>query len=202
MRRHPPTGNGMRLRHLVIVALLIVQAQGFASDSDHVNAATGLAFPEKIDDFPRLRITDFTKEDPHLGESVQYKTDGINVDIYIYDMGAAKIEDGIADKTVLAAQAQALKDIQEAVKRGIYANLQPSALADEKMGGFSKEFLASSFTLDFNSQNLEPERRHVKSYLFVRGYKNNIFKIRMTCPVAKADQAEAAIPKFLALIKK
>ncbi len=122
--------------------------------------------------------------DEYLGMSRNYNgSDGTRVSIYLYNLGAEKIPDGVDSETVRLAYTMAIDDIRSFAEAGRYLDLKEESGTSEYFRNADKEktplpFLSARFTFRIASS---PDIVRV-STLHVSGLKNYVCKIRVTWP--------------------
>jgi hypothetical protein len=148
--------------------------------------------PEKQGGFTASRV--HTYEDPGLGASRKYVSDsGILVDIYLFDLDAGTVPDGIASPIVKEAYDMARKDIESVGRTGAYRDIRlvsDSPVSFRRNNQESVSFLAAEFTFQVIEEKSQ-RARPVTSFLYVSGMSGYILKIRMTQPSAKLTSEEA-----------
>jgi hypothetical protein len=156
-------------------------------------AATVLVGAARSDDLPGPKITfpdvkGLTRDKPQtypkaeLGYSVGYKAPGFTATVYVYNMGLAKIPDGIKSDEVKDELKRAAGDIDRAVQAGLYKSAKEVGKEETVTMGKGKgapELLRRRFELEIKDtvRNTESVRQ---SEVYVTGYKNHFVKVRIT----------------------
>ena len=128
----------------------------------------GLTFPDRIAGTQRMPPHDFESKNPGLGYSVEYRTQGWKIDVYVYDLGRSSIPDDPQSEAVTGQLAQATGDIYKSYgqveTRLTYAILDDAAHV---------RFLCRSF--GYNDKQGPRD-----SYLCVTSARGKFVKFRLT----------------------
>jgi len=149
---------------------------------DFLDKSIDVTFPEAIGKLQLVTkkgkdspVTNY--DDPRLGHSLLYESKDQTITLYIFDAGIKNIKDGVNDDSVKLYFESAKQDINLAAQRGYYKNVASKKLAPSFSKLCPNIFLGSKMTYKIQ---LEKGFDHVESYIFCRGIKGHIFKIRAT----------------------
>jgi len=157
-----------------------------------VSEAVAKDAPEEILSKLPAQIGEFIAEpvnkydESEWGASIGYNSlNGTAVTVYIYDMGVAEIADGLSSDIVRQAKQDAMEEIKETVRSGVYAKYK---LNEEKQiqldipGG--KKLPAFFWSMYYEVVMPEYNMNFpTHSSAYITGIKNHIFKIRVSRPV-------------------
>lgn len=145
-----------------------------------------------------------TYKDPRLGASRSYKGPGeTKVDVYVYDLGAEKIPDGVEGEAVQEAFKMARGDIKSYEERGFYQDLKmlPQKPREVTLApGQAIPLLEVGYTFRLKrSATAAPVA--LTSYLLVTGMRGQIVKFRVSHPDDGNDHAKQIDTLVTTLIK-
>jgi hypothetical protein len=139
-------------------------------------------------------------QDKRLGASIGYNSSsGISVTIYLYDLGATGIKDGIDSAIIIDSKNMAVADIREAESSGFYRNviiLSDKQKSLELKDGTKIALLHMSFTYLLNNP-YTGDVSTVVSDLYLTALKGYVCKVRVSRPAGLAKEDEGGITEML-----
>jgi hypothetical protein len=147
---------------------------------------TDLVFPPTLAKLSRVDYTNYEPNAPGLGYSVSYKGYGYTLSVYIYQGGEIAIPEDIDDPRVKQQFTFAIRNVVSA-----YENVTATLEFKKTIGSTSHRAHAIYFRF-LTKTGVEEE-----SQLYVSTYKNQYFKIRLTYPQTKNDEAKIVTPLIL-----
>jgi hypothetical protein len=181
----------MRLLLLPLLMLLIIGSDARPADKDvYREPATGLQFPAKLGKWVRGQNREYG---PGLGVSVAYDVAaGATATVYVFNLDLKNIPTGTGSAPVKDHFAQAKKDVAEAQKqKSGSSKLQSEGEVRLGAGADAPKALRAVFALKDKDGN------ELGSQLYVTGYKNQFFKIRITFLMRNQQACEEAIGQLL-----
>jgi hypothetical protein len=160
------------MRAIVLLLALFLPFTLCAKDAPDVILKS---LPEEIAGCKRGELHDYG--DARLGQSVDYQVPGLLMTVYVYDQGRAEIAEGLKDPVVQRSFEMAKGDIDVAVEKGYYADVQ--LLSDGKAfheGGV--ETLCARYRLTRLKGNDAGKRFF--SEIHILGARDHIIKLRVT----------------------
>ncbi len=135
----------------------------------YYDTRTGIYFPGSLETLYRLPIVDLEGKTPGLGTAISYRDPAAKIDIFVYDLQASVIPNGIEAPIVTQSFDAAIDDIAKAAAKGIYTNYQLLERDVVSIGPY--DFLHARVSY---GENLLLRDAH----LFVAGVNGQILKIR------------------------
>ena len=135
----------------------------------YYDTRTGIYFPGSLDSLFRLPIVDLEDKTPGLGTAISYRDPSAKIDIFVYDLQASVIPNGIDAPVILESFDAAIQDIAKAAAKGLYTNYQLLERGTVTIGGYP--FLHARLSY---GENLLLRDAH----LLVAGVNGQIIKIR------------------------
>ena len=161
-----------------------------ATEDPYHEPATGLLFPRTIGTWRRGRAQQYP---PGLGMSIDYDAEeGARTTIYVYDFGLRSIPPGPASVPVKEQFRQAKSEGFEAERLGRYLSVTHTGDDLARLGNSpdAPVALRASFEIRVRQGDL-------LSLLYITGYKNQFFKMRISYAVEKRVACEQAIESLL-----
>ena len=154
-------------------------------------------FPKKVGGFQAGEMHKY--DDDRLGSSMAYNGDGGTVTMYLYDMGNNKIETGVDDKLVKQEFANASEHLKMMEQRGGYKNVKKIKEETKKIkygknGKKTFEFLYSQHKFDIVLDN---GTASLTSDTYVAGFKNHVFKIRISSSKYDKDKFAEKVTRLI-----
>lgn len=155
---------------------------------------TGFEFPTALAGAVRHRVIRY--RDVRFGETVTYvPPEPGKIDVILYTLGASSVPDGPSSSIVLESFAQAMADVTEAQKQGMYAKALCTELTQPRVQ-------ASPAIPHFNVAeclvSLADPAEEIVSWILLAGARNHILKIRYSAPQTSERSAREFLPAFLA----
>lgn len=160
------------------------------------------SLPEKIENFIAMRDAS-SYDDTRLGASRGYNDadSGIVVTIYLYDLGARGIEEGIGSEIVNEAREGTMKELEHLEGIGYYKNVKIISEGKMKLPlkqNESLELLTAVYSFVSVGDLKEPITVH--SELFLVGMKGYICKVRVTRSPEITEEKEKELKRVIGVL--
>jgi hypothetical protein len=146
--------------------------------------------PRTIEECARdAEIADFS--DPRLGQAASYRTPGMVITVYAFDLGQPQIAEGVTDRVVMQSFTKAKQDIQTVLDRGMYSSAKLQNDGTKTHDGGVETLVAR-----YDVVRAQGPDAGVKMFseIHVFGAREHVIKIRVSGESAK----EAELGKVLA----
>lgn len=108
----------MRMRQLKFATLLLAFTASLARADPVVHAPTGIAFPDTLAGYARVRVYDYERESPGYGLSYGYNSpDGVAATVYVYTRGLEKIPSDVAHAVFDEERVRVVREITLSARR-------------------------------------------------------------------------------------
>jgi hypothetical protein len=166
---------------LVCCSFLFLAHPAFAKEAPEAILAK---LPAELNGFQATQIQKF--DEAGWGAALGYNNmDTVTaVTVYIFDMGAKEIKDGLASPIIKQAKTDAMEDIKSVIDSGMYKNLKIVKESEVKLPlGKGKSwpalYVLMNMEVVISDQGLTmPDH----SSMYITGMKNQIIKIRISRP--------------------
>lgn len=153
--------------------------------------------PAEMAELTKGEIHDYGEAD--LGHSIDYKTKGLLITVYVYNLGAPKIDSGINDPVVRKAFAIAKAEVAATMKDPRYYS-NGKKLVDEAIeASAGSKVLCAKYHLTRGTEFARPGWK-VFSSIYVFGSQGEIFKLRVSGDVEKEETLQPKVDAFLRLL--
>lgn len=177
---------------IFVIAMLFAQTVFSAGQEAIKEPATGIVFPSELGVWIR---TGHKEYGDGFGVSFGYKFEGAAATIYVYNLTLKNIPTGIGSAVVKEHFEQARTGIADYYKESGSAKLELSNEVRVGTSAESPKALRAVFTIEHKGSELA-------SHLYLTGYKNQFFKVRLSCPKRDEKALQPAIEKLLNEIGK
>ncbi len=150
------------------------------------------ALPEKIAGCQRDDIHPYDKVE--LGASAAYKTVGLLVTVYIYDLGHQNIGEALSDPILREAFESAQSELKEADHSGFYTGLEERDSGTANFGP-GHQVLRARYRLTRVKGENAGQRFFSEIHVF--GAKGNIVKLRISGSLANETEHAKTIEQFI-----
>ena len=144
-------------------------------------------------------------EDKRFGVSIGYNDpSGTSITLYLYDLGVQDIPDGISSEIIRRAKEEAIGEVKEVEKLGIYSHIEVATDKEIDFGldaGKTLKMLYVSFSYSLKNQYFLP----IFSDMYLTGFKGYLCKIRISRPEIqkeKEDEIKETIKTLLSTLTR
>jgi hypothetical protein len=148
------------------------------------------ALPKNIAGCEKAKIHEYQPEG--LGASLPFEKERMHITVYVYDLDAKDITDGLDHEVVKKAFRTAEKDVQTATQNGSYSDLEELDSGVAKFGP-GRQTLRSRFRL--TRVKAGGERAVTEVHVF--GAAGHIIKLRATAGVDLEAELTKTVEKFV-----
>jgi hypothetical protein len=165
----------------------------------YTHAETGLSFPGTVGPLVRCAVTSYEEERPGLGVSVVYETPGVNVTVYLYNLGAPALPSDVGSPQTAAEFSEAVRRIFRFGKMGLYSDVSVEEVGTTWIGPEGSRRAARYASFRYAADHLTWHSR-----LYLLTYRDHFLKIRAACtdPLWRrgGDPAATWLEGFLPLL--
>ena len=147
-------------------------------------------------------------EDEKFGVSIGYNDPaGTSITLYLYDLAVQDIPDGISSEIIRSAKEEAIGELKEVEKSGLYSDVKITVDQEIDFGldaGKTLKMLFVSFSYNMKDQ-YSTEVLPIFSDMYLTGFKGYICKIRISRPEIqkeKEDEIKETIKTLLSTLTR
>lgn len=150
----------------------------------YYDAKTGIYFPGALGPLFRRPVVELEERYPGLGFAISYRSKDSRIDVFVFDLQASIIPEGIDSEVIEISHRDAIADLKLAAKKRIYTNLRISPESERAIARTT--FRQSSFTY---TESLTPK----SGLLLLAGINSQIIKIRTSQRVGSGSDLDRLI---------
>ncbi len=145
-------------------------------------------------------------DEPAWGASIGYNSlNGTAITVYVYDMGVAEIPDGLSSDTVRQEKHDAMEEIKEMVRSGVYTNYKLNEEKEIQLDIRSGKKLPAFFWSMYYEAVMPEYNMNFPTYssAYVTVIKNHVLKIRVSRPMmdeANETNIDSLISSLIAVL--